>query len=169
LAKARLLTEKNSNGFSPGEAGSAVLVGSHRPGREDLVIHGIGMAREQATSESEEPLRGEDLSSAIEQALRQASQKIEELQYRISDLNGEHYKFKEMVFAIMRHERERRQQLFELWHPIEYIAEVGAAIGPLILGLALDAGRKRYAPGRNVLCTFSNDDGERAAIVASVH
>jgi 3-oxoacyl-[acyl-carrier-protein] synthase-1 len=167
LERRRLLTPKNSNGFSPGEAGSAILVGpaSLEPA-DELTIRGIGLARETAAIDSEEPLRGEGLIEAITQALGQASCEIQDTHYRITDLNGEHYKFKEMVFAMMRFERKPRKRLFDLWHPIEYIGDVGAAIGPLVLGVALHAGQKQYGIGPGVLCTFGNDNGERGALVA---
>ena len=31
-----------------------------------------------------------------------------------------------------------------IWHPIEYIGEVGSAIGPLLLGLALESEATGY-------------------------
>jgi 3-oxoacyl-[acyl-carrier-protein] synthase-1 len=167
LSMRRLLTPNNSNGFCLGEAGSAVLVvraGSVRaPG---LQILGVGLARELATIESEEPLRAEGLTEAIRQAFSEGGVTADDLDYRISDLNGEHYKFKEMMLAMMRFERRPRRQLFDLWHPIEYIGDVGAAIGPILLGLALHAGTKRYGIGPTVLCTVGDDAGRRAAIVA---
>ena len=92
---------------------------------------------------------------------------MDDLQYRITDLNGEHYKFKEMALAMMRFPYKPKPRLFDLWHPIEYVGEVGAAIGPIVLAIALDAGRKNYGVGPSVLCTFGNDDGARAAIVAN--
>jgi 3-oxoacyl-[acyl-carrier-protein] synthase-1 len=166
LNKRRLLTERNSNGFSVGEAGSAVLVvpgGPHSSG--ELQILGIGMARERATIESEEPLRAEGLIQSIRGAFAASATTYEDVQYRITDLNGEHYKFKEMAQAMVRFQRKAKPKLFDLWHPIEYIGDVGAAIGPIVLGLALHAGQKGYGNGPGVLCTFGNDDGERAAIV----
>jgi 3-oxoacyl-[acyl-carrier-protein] synthase I len=168
LDKRRLLTPKNSNGFSPGEAGSAILLapaGGSPAG--ELHILGMGMARENATIESEEPLRGDGLTQAIGEAFRDARLTIEDVHYRITDLNGEHYKFKEMVLAMMRYERKPKPKLFDLWHPIEYIGDVGAAIGPIVLGLALHANQKGYGVGPTVLCTFSNDNGERAAAVVN--
>jgi 3-oxoacyl-[acyl-carrier-protein] synthase-1 len=54
-----------------------------------------------------------------------------------------------------------------LWHPIEYIGDVGAAIGPIVLGVALHASQKGYGIGPTVLCTFANDNGERAATVVN--
>lgn len=169
LEKRRLLTPKNSNGFCVGEAGSAVLVAPVNDVRAgDLQILGSGHAHEPATIESEEPLRGEGLATAIGEALRASTLEIEEIHYRIADLNGEHYKFKEMVFAVMRYSRRKRPEnydLFDLWHPIEYVGDVGAAIGPIVLGVALQASQKGYAVGPTILCTFSSDDGGRAAII----
>ena len=125
------------------------------------------MAREVATIESDEPLRADGLNQAIRDAFREGEVTYDDLHYRITDLNGEHYKFKEMALAMMRFERKPKPKLFDLWHPIEMIGDVGAAIGPIVLAIALDASRKRYGVGPTVLTTFSNDDGERAAIVAS--
>jgi 3-oxoacyl-[acyl-carrier-protein] synthase-1 len=87
--------------------------------------------------------------------------------YRITDLNGEHYKFKELALATNRFVRKPTPKLFDVWHPIEYIGDVGAAIGPIVLSVALHASEKGYGMGPTVLCTFGNDDGERAALVAS--
>lgn len=166
LSQRRLLTPMNSNGFAVGEAGSAILVGltGTAPQGESEVL-GMGLAHEVARIESEEPLRGDGLAQAIGGAFRESGLTIQEMHYRISDLNGEHYKFKEMVFAMMRYERKPKPKLFDLWHPIEYFGDVGAAIGPIVLAVALDASQKRYAIGPTVLCTFGNDDGDRAAMV----
>jgi 3-oxoacyl-[acyl-carrier-protein] synthase-1 len=168
LSKRRLLTPNNSNGFSLGEAGSAVLVVPVAANAdEELQILGMGLAREKATIESEEPLRADGLVQAIREAFREGGVTYEDLHYRITDLNGEHYKFKEMTLAMMRFPRKPKPKLFDLWHPIEYLGDVGAAIGPIVLGVALHASQKGYAIGPIVLCTFGNDDGERAALVAT--
>lgn len=168
LEKRRILTPTNSNGFSPGEAGSALLVaptGGRRT--EELEILGTGMALERATIESDEPLRGDGLIQAIGEAFRESELTIEDVHYRITDLNGEHYKFKEMVLAMIRYERKPKPKLFDLWHPIEYIGDVGAAIGSTVLGVALHGGQKEYGIGPTVLSTLGNDNGERAAVVVT--
>jgi 3-oxoacyl-[acyl-carrier-protein] synthase-1 len=168
LARRRLLTPRHSNGFSVGEAGSAVLVEAAVDGRsEELRILGTGLAREEATIESEEPLKAMGLTQALRDALQESGLSIHDVQYRVTDINGEHYKFKEMALAMMRFERKPKPKLFELWHPIEFIGDPGAAIGPIVLGIALHAGRNNYGVGPTVLCTFGNDDGERAALVAT--
>jgi 3-oxoacyl-[acyl-carrier-protein] synthase I len=166
IAQRRLLTSNNSNGFSVGEAGSAVLVtpaGASPKG--ELQILGMGLARETATVESGESLRAEGLVEAIREAFRTGESGYDDLHYRITDLNGEHYKFKEMTLAMIKFQRKPKDKLFDLWHPIEFIGDVGAAIGPVVLGVALHAGEKGYGNGPTVLCTFGNDDGERNAMV----
>lgn len=168
MNRRRLLTASNSNGFIPGEAGTAVLVQPAMSSESgQLRILGMGMARELATIDSEDPLRGDGMTKAIGNALAESGLTIFDTSYRITDINGEHYKFKEAMLGAMRLEPGRsRRQLFDLWHPIEYLGEVGAAICPCVLSVALHAGQHKYAPGDVVLCHFGNDDGERAAIIA---
>jgi len=168
MNRLRLLTTSNSNGFIPGEAGTAVLVQPAMSSENcQLSILGMGMARESATIDSEDPLRGDGMTKAVGNALAESGLTIFDVSYRITDINGEHYKFKEALLAAMRFEHGRsRRELFDLWHSIEYLGEVGAAIGPCVLSVALHAGQHEYAPGDVVLCHFGNDDGERAAIVA---
>jgi len=168
LSKRRLLTPINSNGFSPGEAGSAVLlVPEGGSARGELRVRAMKLGREKATIDSEEPMRGEGLTQVIRDVLRESDLTIQDVHYRITDLNGEHYKFKELALATNRFVRKPTPKLFDVWHPIEYIGDVGAAIGPIVLSVALHASEKGYGMGPTVLCTFGNDDGERAALVAS--
>jgi 3-oxoacyl-[acyl-carrier-protein] synthase-1 len=161
----RVLTSKNSNGFIPGEAGSAVLIGP--PGRAkepELLCLGMGIGQETATVESEEPLRADGLVAAFRAAFAEAGRTIDDLDFRITDSNGEQYWFKEAALAVTRTLRVRKE-LFEIWHPADCIGETGAAAGPCILGVALAATRKHYAPGHGSLCHFGGDDGERVALV----
>lgn len=164
-SKSRLLSEENSDGFIPGEAGSAVLL---VPVTKDLtramVIQGIGIGKESISIESEEPLRADGLVEAIEQALDEAGMEMADLDYRINDSNGESYVFKEASLALTRTLKKRKKK-FEVWHPTECIGEIGAAIVPCTLGIALTASRKNYAPGRRLVCHYGNDDGTRAAII----
>lgn len=161
----RILTGKNSNGFIPGEAGSAVLIGpeSHKTD-QDLLISGIGFGEEKATIDSEEPLRADGLVQAIKLALAEANLSMGDLDYRITSVNGEQYWFKEAALALTRILRERKEE-FDIWHAADCIGELGAAIVPCTLGIALAASRKQYAPGKRALCHFSSDNGLRAAMV----
>ncbi|AGU47746.1 thiolase-like domain-containing protein [Variovorax paradoxus B4] len=158
----RLLTAGNSNGFIPGEGAGALLLG--RPGGDGLLCTGIGFGMEKAHIDSDEPLRADGLSAAIEAALAQARCAMHEIDYRITDLSGEQYYFKEATLALARTLRQRKES-FDLWHPAECIGEAGAVAGVAALAVAQAACRGGYAPGPDVLVHMANDAGQRAAAV----
>jgi 3-oxoacyl-[acyl-carrier-protein] synthase-1 len=161
----RLLTPENSNGFIPGEAGAALLIGPPGAGG-DLVCLGMGFAMEKATIESENPLRADGMVAALQQALTAAGLTMAEIGYRLADISGEQYAFKEADLAVSRILRGRHE-FQDLWHPADCIGETGAAAVPAMLAVALIAARKGYAAGDPVLAHSGNDDGRRAAIVLS--
>jgi 3-oxoacyl-[acyl-carrier-protein] synthase-1 len=161
----RLLTAKNSNGFLPGEAGAAVLVGG--PGQTngpELRCLGIGFAQEPATIEAEQPLRADGYVQAIRAALKDAACTYDAVDYRLTDISGEQHAFKEVALAMTRTLRVRKAE-FELHHLADRIGEVGAAVLPCMLAVARTAARKGYAPGKGVLGHLHNDSGERAVLV----
>ena len=163
--KSRLLTSQNSNGFIPGEAAAAILVGpANASPAPDLVCYGIGSGHEKATIDSEEPLRGDGLVQALQSAIDEAGCAINDLDYRITDSNGELYWFKEATLGLDRILRKRKE-LFEIWHPADWIGETGSAGVPCTLGVALQAARRNYAFGRGPLCHFGSDSGDRMALV----
>jgi 3-oxoacyl-[acyl-carrier-protein] synthase-1 len=124
----------------------------------------MGFAVEKATIESAEPLRADGLTKAIEDALAAAGVSLGDLDYRITDIAGEQYQFKEAALGLSRLLRARKQE-FDIWHPADCIGEVGAASLPCMLGVALYAANKGYAPGPRPLAHLGNDDGKRAGLV----
>lgn len=161
----RLLTERNSNGFMPGEGAGALLVESASGLPGELLCSGIGFGRETAHIRSEEPLRAEGLTQALKAALGEAGKAMHDFDYRITDLSGEQYYFKEAALALNRTLRKRKEE-FEIWHAAECIGEAGAASGLTCMVTASMAIAKAYAPGPRALVHLSNDDGRRAAIAA---
>lgn len=168
IERRRIMTASNSNGFFPGEAGSAVLVAGtpDAPG-DALHLLGVGQAREAATIDGTHPLRGDGMTTAVSEALRLASVGMVDISYRLTDLSGEHYKFKEASFVAARLDQVARERVMEMWHPIEFLGEIGAAIVPCLLQQARHAGLEGYAPGRLGLIHVGNDDGARAALVVA--
>jgi 3-oxoacyl-[acyl-carrier-protein] synthase I len=163
--RGRLLRPTNSNGFIPGEAGGALLVSSPDAG-SPLLCLGFGFAMEKATIESEEPLRADGMVAALQQALTAAGLTMAQIGYRLADIAGEQYAFKEADLAVSRILRDRHE-FQDLWHPADCIGETGAAAVPGMLAVALTAARKGYAADDPVLAHCGNDDGRRAAIVLS--
>jgi 3-oxoacyl-[acyl-carrier-protein] synthase-1 len=162
--KRRLLTKGNSNGFIPGEAAAAVLLGAGKEQPERaLLCLGAGFGLEKATVDSGEPLRADGMAEAIQAAVGDSHCGLEKLDYRICDANGEQYRFKEASLALSRTMRILKC-LIEMWHPADCIGEIGAAIVPCALAVARAAAVKGYAPGKGVLCHFGNDDNARAAM-----
>jgi 3-oxoacyl-[acyl-carrier-protein] synthase-1 len=165
--KMRLLTTENSNGFIPGEAGAAILLAptlGSKPG--SLLVQGVGFGLEKATIEAEEPLRADGLVEAIKKALAMAGMSMGNLDFRITDANGEQYWFKEAALALSRTLRTRKEE-FDIWHLADCLGEIGAATVPAVLAVALAASRKGYAPGKRMLCHFGNDGGWRAAVIVT--
>ena len=159
----RLLTANNSNGFLPGEGAGALLVGRSDASVSELLCTGIGFARETAHLESGEPLRAEGLSQAIKAALTDAGCEMHHMDFRITDLSGEQYYFKEAALALSRTLRQRKEE-FDIWHPAESTGEQGAAAGTAVIALADAACRKAYTKGPNILAHMANDAGQRAAL-----
>jgi 3-oxoacyl-[acyl-carrier-protein] synthase-1 len=161
----RLLTAQNSNGFLPGEASAAVLIGGAGQSKgPELRCLGIGFGQEPATIEAEQPLRADGYVQAIRAAFKDANCTYEAVDYRLTDISGEQHSFKEVALAMTRTLRVRKPE-FELHHLTDRIGEVGAAVLPCMLTAARTAVRKGYAPGKGALCHLHNDSGERAVLV----
>lgn len=165
LDRRRLLTADNSNGFVPGEAAAAVIVTRTAPSESpQLVVLGLGFGVEKSTIESEEPLRADGLVEAIRGSLAEARTELGALDFRITDVTGEQYGFKEASLALTRTLRTRKEE-FDFWHATDCVGETGAAAGPIALNYAWHASEEDYAKGQNILCHFGNDDGKRASVV----
>jgi 3-oxoacyl-[acyl-carrier-protein] synthase I len=160
----RLLTSSNSNGFIPGEGACAILVGKPT-GQRELLCAGFGFGIEAAHIDSGKPLRGDGLTEAHRAALAESGCSMDDVDYRVTDLSGEHYYFREAHFAFGR--LRRRTGNPELWHPAECIGAGGAALGGACVAVARAAVERGYAPGAIGLLHFSDDDGRRASVICT--
>ena len=161
----RLLTSNNSNGFIPGEAASAVLIGLPDTANPDeLICYGIGLGKENAFLGSGEPLRGDGLVQAIRELESDSGRQLKDSDFRITDISGEQYYFKEASLAVLRILRDLKEE-YDIWHPADCVGEVGAAIVPILLNVLMTAKEKDYLPGENVLLHSGNDKGERVAMM----
>jgi 3-oxoacyl-[acyl-carrier-protein] synthase-1 len=166
-ARRRLLAAGNPNGFIPGEAAAAMLCTLSEP--YGLRLFGLGLAHEAASiyNPDDLPLRGDGMASAYRTALRETGVEMNQIGYRISDLIGEQYWFKQSALASLRLVRGAHR-FQDLWSPGESLGNVGAAAVPTMIGMAFTAARKGYAAGNPVLIETSNDSGAcGAAILAA--
>lgn len=165
LARRRLLTLSNPDGFIPGEAAAAILCTKAGPSG-GFRLFGLGLSREKSFIHNEEdiPLRGDGIVEAYRSALSQTGIEMNGLGYRISDLIGEAYFFKQTALASIRLVRGHHG-FQDLWSPAESLGNVGASVVPLMIGMAWTAARKRYSAGNPVLVEASNDQGACGAAV----
>ncbi len=162
----RLKTPDNSDGVIPGEGASAVLVTDRRSlGSAILVqITGLGFASETATVMTEEPLRGSGLTEATRAALREAGIQLHVADFRISDVTGESYGFREQALTLAQVLRSRREK-FPIWHSSDCAGDIGAASGTSQLAMFWHAVKKAYAPGEQAVCFTSAVPGDRAVAI----
>jgi 3-oxoacyl-[acyl-carrier-protein] synthase-1 len=160
----RLLTADNPNGFIAGEAAAAVLCAPS--GYGDFSLFGLGLSREQASIYNTEdlPFRADGMTAAYSTAFQETGIEMNRLGYRIADLIGEQYWFKQSTLANLRLLRGRHD-FQDFWSPSESLGNIGAAVVPLMIGMAWTAARKGYAAGNPVLIEASNDAGACGAAV----
>lgn len=162
-AASRLLAPDNPNGFIPGEAAAAILCAPPGPGGA-LRLTGLGLARERAFiyNPADLPLRADGMVSAYRRALAEAGIAMNALGYRIADLIGEQYFFKQTALTSLRLLRGHHG-FQDLWSPAESLGNIGSPVVPLMIGMAIAANRKSYAAGDSVLVEASSDAGACAA------
>jgi 3-oxoacyl-[acyl-carrier-protein] synthase-1 len=159
----RLLTERNPDGFTPGEAAACVLLQAPRQGPLGTLV-GVGSAREPSTLDNDVPLRAEGLASAAGTALAEAGLALHDMDLRVSDATGESFYFKEQALLLTRLLRQRKAD-FPLWLTSVELGHVGAAAGLSGLVLALAAFARKRAPGPRAIVLSGSDEGERMAAV----
>ena len=101
LEQERLLATDIRAGFIPGEAAGAMLV--TRPDKNldvQLLVFGIGTAKEAATIDSDLPLHANGLTKAIKAGLKEADASAEEIACCIADVSGEEYYFDELALVV---------------------------------------------------------------------
>jgi 3-oxoacyl-[acyl-carrier-protein] synthase-1 len=168
----RLRTGEVSDGFVPGEGAAFLLLtraspdvslGRRHGGLPLARVAGVGRAREAGHLYATEPHRGDGLAAAFRAVLdagargpaRAAVTSI------YAGLNGESYWGKEWAVAQIRN-ADRLADPVRIAHPADAMGDAGAALGPVMLGLAaLDLARGRDAGP--VLVWAASDHGERAA------
>lgn len=163
----RLNREGEAQGLVPGEGAAFVVVTTtdHIGDRPPLgIIAGVGIAEEVAdtTVLSDGHPTGKGLQLALAAAVSDAGIHESEIGLRVSDLNGERYGAFDSMLAVSRFYRTNRDGL-PIWHPAESFGETGAAVGALLLVIALDGISRAYAPASTVMCEVSSEAGLRGA------
>jgi 3-oxoacyl-[acyl-carrier-protein] synthase I len=160
----RLKSSSRPRGAIAGEAVSCVVVESRSAaadhGRDvHCWLTGIGVANEPAPVASDEPCFGDGLTTAIQRALQTSRWGGDEPERVYCDLNGEEYRVHEWMLALC-----RTMSVREIVHPADCVGDVGAAFGPLLIGLAATALSSGRASIAKALVFCSSDGGTRGSV-----
>lgn len=159
----RLLTSDNSNGFIPGEAAAAVLCASSGGA---IRLTGLGLAREQAHiyNEAEFPFRADGMTAAYKAAFDVSGWLHSDIALKMGDLVGETFWFQQTALAMLRTQRIR-SPVQPIWSLGASLGNIGAAVVPAMLGWAMAAKQRAYAPSGPILIEASSDSGACGAAV----
>ncbi len=164
LKEERLFVRGNSDGFIPGEAAAALVLRPAPSDQAGLYIKGVGIAHEAGRHDGSVPSRSQGLTHAIRSACEQAGIAPTEVDFRISDQNGEQFFSRDATNAITR-VMMGGSKVPHLTLA-DKIGEVGGAAGPAMLAwLARDMSHDAFSPGQLGLAHMANDDGTRCAVV----
>ncbi|RVD20932.1 hypothetical protein [Mesorhizobium sp. M4B.F.Ca.ET.017.02.2.1] len=162
----RLKGEDNAQGLVPGEAAAFVRLTLNPEGGSPVhaTIHGVGVSEEKDSVLSDRYSQGRALLAALHDAVRGSGPSESDIDFVVSNSNGERYSGLEQLIARPRFYRTRRERL-PTAYPAMTIGDIGAAGGALALMLAADSFLNDYAPGPTVACELSSENGLRAAAV----
>ncbi|GGC17871.1 hypothetical protein [Pseudoduganella buxea] len=164
LQEERLFVPGNTDGFVPGEAAAALVLGATPAPTGGIRIAGLGSANERGTLDGSVPNRSEGLTAAIREACAEAQVAPGHLQFRLSDQNGEHFYTRDATNAITRVMAGTRQPAFLTL--ADKLGDIGAATGPAMLAwLSRDLHHPQRRPGHAGLLHLANDAGLRNAVV----
>ncbi len=160
----RLQVPGNSDGFIPGEGAAAVLLEPARSGGAGVCITGYGEGEEAGRPDGSVPSRAQGLTRAIRTAMSAARIDYGDLDFRMSDQNGEAFFSREAANAFTRVAPEGGAKL-ELLTLADSLGEIGAATGPAMLAYLSRRLPHFASPGACGILHLANDDGRRAAVV----
>ncbi|TJV41242.1 MAG: hypothetical protein E5Y02_18895 [Mesorhizobium sp.] len=167
LGKARRLkSADNAQGLVPGEAAAFVRLTREPEGDAPVhaAIHGVGTGQEPDSVLSDRYSQGRALLGALREAVTGSGPSEADIDFVVSNSNGERYSGWEELIARPRFYRTRREKL-PTAYPAMTIGDIGAAGGGLALMLTADSLLRGYAPGPTAVCELTSENGLRAAAV----
>lgn len=155
------------DGFIPGESAAFLLIGdasTAQAGKPRFALHPPGISQEPGHRYSTEPYRGEGLAKALTEALDiDLSDKISTT---MISFNGENFFAKEWSVAAVRNSIAFIEAP-NLLHPADCFGDVGAAFGPIAIGIAVIGMHKKYLTSPALICCSSEME-QRAAVCLTV-
>jgi 3-oxoacyl-[acyl-carrier-protein] synthase-1 len=169
-AEGRILGERVMDGFVPGEGAAMLLLatptGAKRMGAKALArVVAAATGLEPGHRYSAEPYRGEGMAQTF-QALFAAAGSSPPVHCVYAGFNGENLPAKEWGVAHLR-SAQRFAGGFRIEHPADCIGDTGAAVGPIMMGLAAHGIEKGYRPDPCLVWCTSDREPRAAALLES--
>lgn len=163
----RIRSQRNPDGFLPGEAASAVLLeparaAAKRKARVLGIVGGPAFATEPVAVSADRWSTGRGLAEAIRPLLDGPQGAVG--RYMLCNMNGEAYPAREWAIAQMRLAPDL-PVVESLQHPADAIGETGTAMAGILVACACQAFARGHAPAPAALVWVGSDDGARAAAV----
>lgn len=165
----RVKSSGNPDGFIPGEGAAFVLLTTNEVagslGVDPLaVLSPVAIGTERGHLYSDEPYLGEGLASTLQAVLQNGAGRgpIQEV---YSSMNGESHWAKEWGVGFLR-SRPAFSEEHGMYHPADCYGDIGAAVGPALVGMAAIGIRFGYRSPPSLVYT-SSDRGERAALTVT--
>lgn len=160
----RLAGPDNAQGLVPGEGAVALRLGPRgAAGSGATALLAVATAREADTVDGPRFSQGRGLVDALRAALADGALEPQ-VDWVLSNANGERYALWEATLAHARFYRTRRPNL-PVVYPAASVGEIGSASAPLLLLVAHDALHRGHAPGRIAACEALSDNGLRSVAV----
>jgi len=170
LSEKRILDQGVADGFIPGEGAAFVVIRrmANAPVAGTPCVIGIGLSQDPGHRHSQEPARGEGLSSAIE-ALLGANPKCRfPVQTVFCGLNGESFGVKEWAVARIRHASLFAQGMKQEG-PADCHGDLGAATGAMLFALAETALRRQHRASPIFIWASSDHEERGCALIDSMN
>lgn len=159
----RVLAEGVMDSFCPGEGACFLLLSSPRVrGLTPLArVAGTAMGKELGHRYSDLPYKGDGLAQTFQSVLAAANASPGEVRTVYAGFNGENFWTKEWGVAFLR-SKDKFAESFSVEHPVDCFGDTGAALGPLMIGIAADNLSKGHVES-GCLVWCSSDREERGA------
>jgi 3-oxoacyl-[acyl-carrier-protein] synthase-1 len=159
----------NAWGYIPAEAAGFCLIASRRMARQlgllakaDIVA--IDASQEDCLIKTEAVCTGKGLTRTFMRLFDGMHPNEFRVDNILCDMNGEPYRAEEYAFASLRTDSYFADSSHFI-APADCWGDVGAASGPLLVGLAVEGHAKGYLAGSRTLVWTSSEGGDRAAAI----
>ena len=158
-SEGRILAEGVMDSFAPAEGAAFVLIQAATDNSQ-IRVYPPGIAKEPGHRYSDEPYKGEGLAEAVTDALSHVS--TTPIQTVMAGFNGENFNAKEWGVSVIRNSQKIDSE-HSMIHPVDCFGDTGAALGLILIQLAIIGLSKGYYSGP-IMAWSSSERAQRAAV-----